>query len=194
VTVVVGAPFRVLVADPPWQHADRLGARGAAAFYPTLPTSAIAAFPLPPLTDDAYLFLWRLSSMLPDALSVVAAWGFTVKSEIVWEKLTAKGKPWFGLGRHVRAAHETALVCTRGAPRPLVRNIRSRFAAKVGRHSEKPEAFYDLVERFAAGPHCDLFARRVRRGWTCIGNEVPLLTNGVVGGVVKTVVNQGERA
>jgi N6-adenosine-specific RNA methylase IME4 len=40
-----------------------------------------------------------------------------------------------------------------------------------GLHSEKPEAFLDLVERMSPGPYVELFARRDRLGWDTWGNE-----------------------
>jgi N6-adenosine-specific RNA methylase IME4 len=46
------------------------------------------------------------------------------------------------------------------------------FPAKVGAHSQKPELFYDLVEQLVDGPYCELFARRQRPGWTCLGDEM----------------------
>jgi N6-adenosine-specific RNA methylase IME4 len=127
--------FRCIAADPPWAPRDQLPGprRGAARQYPVMPTPAIAAFPLPPLFDEAVLFLWRLASMQRDALEVATAWGFRVVSEVVWRKLTKSGLPWFGMGRTVRSAHETALVCLRGRAAALVRcrSIRSMFAAPV---------------------------------------------------------------
>ena len=41
------------------------------------------------------------------------------------------------------------------------------------RHSEKPDAAYELVESVSPGPRLELFARRVRNGWATWGNEVP---------------------
>ena len=166
----------VLVADPPWLMRDSLpgNGRGAVKHYPCLSLPDLLRFPLPPLADTAHLFLWRLSAMQAEALDVVRAWGFTVKSEIVWVKRTVTGKRWFGMGRQVRAEHETCIVATRGRAKPLVRNVRSTFEAIVpdGRHSAKPEAFFDLVETLCACPYAELFARRRRPGWTCIGNEL----------------------
>ena len=40
-----------------------------------------------------------------------------------------------------------------------------------GRHSTKPEAFIDMVERVSPGPYLELFARRQRLGWDTWGNE-----------------------
>ncbi len=162
-----------LVADPPWQFNDKLpgSKRGASKHYSTMSLEGIKNFELPPIADDAYLFLWRVAAMQEEALQVVRAWGFVPKTELVWRKLTKHGKPWFGMGHHLRASHESCLVAVRGHPKPLVRNIRSVLEAKTGRHSEKPEAFYELVEQFSAGPYTELFSRRQREGWTCYGDE-----------------------
>lgn len=169
---MIGA--RVLIADPPWSFGDRLpgATRGAEKNYRVLSTEDICRFELPPLDDNAWLFLWRVSSQVEEAYRVVRAWGFVPKSEIVWEKLTSNGKPWFGMGRYVRASHETCIVAVRGRVKPKVRNIRSRFSAPAGRHSEKPECFYSIVESLADGPYIELFARRRRPGWTSFGNEL----------------------
>jgi len=40
-----------------------------------------------------------------------------------------------------------------------------------GRHSAKPEAFLDMVERISPPPYLELFARRQRLGWATWGNE-----------------------
>jgi N6-adenosine-specific RNA methylase IME4 len=45
------------------------------------------------------------------------------------------------------------------------------FAWPRGQHSEKPEAFYDLVDRVSPGPRLELFARSQRLGWDTWGNE-----------------------
>lgn len=168
--------FRVLCADPPWSFGDKLpgASRGAEKNYDVMAVEEICAFTLPPLEPDAYLFMWRVASQVEEAYRVVRAWGFAPKSEIVWRKMTSGGKPWFGMGRHVRAAHETAIVAVRGRPRRLSASERSVFEATAGRHSEKPEAFYDIIERLAPGPYVELFARRQRAGWTCLGNELVL--------------------
>ena len=40
-----------------------------------------------------------------------------------------------------------------------------------GKHSQKPEAFLDLVEQMSPAPRVELFARRDRLGWDTWGNE-----------------------
>ena len=152
-------PYRLLVADPPWPFKDKLpgSGRGAARNYRLLTIPDICSFPLPPIADDAALFLWRVGAMQREALDVAEAWGFVVKAELVWEKLrrcgacagsgrsSARGEakrgllcarcaglgalPWFGMGRIVRGAHETCLLATRGRPTRLSASVRSSFSA-----------------------------------------------------------------
>jgi N6-adenosine-specific RNA methylase IME4 len=188
----VSGPFHCVVADPPWAPRDSLGRRGAAAQYRTLLTDQIVRFPVPLVADDAILFLWRLASMQGDALRVVRAWGFVEKSEVVWCKLTKLGRPWFGMGRTVRASHETAIVAVRGRASKIVRGhgVRSIFSAPVpvdvnGRyiHSAKPKEFFDSIVYpliggpTAGGPCLELFARQRRPHWVTMGDQLPAVSS-----------------
>lgn len=184
-TQVIVEPFRCIVSDPPWPFKDKLpgDGRGAEKNYRVLPIQQIIDLPmldgLPALTsktiaDDAYLLLWRVAAMQREALDVAEGWGFKVKSEIVWRKTTINGKRHFGMGHHVRAEHEIALLCTRGSPKPLNRSTRSVFDAQASRvHSRKPDEFLELVEKTFPGPYLEVFARRRREGWKAIGDELP---------------------
>jgi N6-adenosine-specific RNA methylase IME4 len=161
--------FRCIVADPPWSFGDKLpgGGRGAVKHYACLTLAELCCFPLPPIADDAVLFLWRVASMQQEALAVARAWGFNAPtSEIVW------CKPQMGMGRTVRNCHEVALICRRGKPTRLDAGVRSFFTAPRTEHSAKPDEFFALVERLYPGPRVELFARKHREGWTCMGNEV----------------------
>lgn len=168
--------FACVVADPPWSFGDKLPGpgRGAAKHYAVTDAADMERWQLPAISDDAYLFLWRVSSQVEEAYRLVRAWGFAPKTEIVWIKRTVHGKRWFGMGRTLRGEHESAIVATRGRPQPLSRSIRSTFQAVVpdGKHSAKPDEFFALVEALTPGPRIELFARRERPGWTCVGDEL----------------------
>jgi len=174
---------RVLVSDPAWKFVDSLpgNTRGAEKNYPCLDVWEIQRFPLPGLEPDAILFLWRLSSMVEEAYAVCRAWGFVPKTEIVWSKTVGEdtddkeAKDAFGMGRYTRGAHETCIVATRGKMIPHIKDkgIRSIFRAPIGKHSEKPEAFFQLVEKLVDGPYVEIFSRKPRAGWTVYGNEIP---------------------
>lgn len=167
---------RVTVADCPWPFGDKLpgAGRGAAKHYRTMTVDDICDFAIPEqMPEGSVLFLWRVASMQEEALKVMRCWGFVPKSEIVWRKLTSKGNRHFGMGRYVRMEHEVCLIGVRGRCFPEDRAVRSVFDAPAREHSEKPDEFYELVERmYPGGPFHELFARRRREGWTQEGDEL----------------------
>jgi N6-adenosine-specific RNA methylase IME4 len=175
-------PPVVLVADPPWMFDDDLpgDGRGAAKHYPCMSLAELMAMPIPVRLEEpnAVLFLWRVHAMQREALDLAEHWGFTVKSELVWRKMARKAAwlEFFGLGRYVRAAHEVCLIATRGQAAPECRSIRSIFSARVRAHSQKPEAFYQIVEcLYPRSPKFELFARTIRPGWVQHGNQLGAL-------------------
>ncbi len=169
--------YRTLVADPPWQFGDKLPGpgRGAAKHYGVLNVSQIALFELPLLQSDCWLFLWRPATHQLEALCVARAWGFAkVAGELIWRKTTNDGtRLRLGMGRAFRNTHETCLVFKRGRPGRLSMALPSMFDAPRTQHSAKPQAFYEIVDRFAPGPTVELFARRPWPGWECQGDEMP---------------------
>lgn len=177
-SVLAAAGVRCIVADPPWQFGDRLPGpkRGASKHYATMAIGQLVAWretwPFK-VAGDCHLLLWRVAAMQEEALQLAAAWGFTVKSELVWLKRTATGKRWFGMGHQVRAEHEVCLIATHGRAQPLRRNQRSTFEGVARDHSRKPEEFYTIVESLFPGPRVELFARTRRPGWLQLGDELP---------------------
>ncbi len=161
--------FDLIYADPPWQLGSPGSSGSPEQHYPTMPTAEICSLRIP-AADDAVLFLWAVSSRLADALEVIAAWGFELKTTLVWVK------PSIGPGNYVRNRHELLLIATRGNhPTPLPRHRPdSVVEAPRGRHSEKPKVFYELIERmYPNATRLELFARgKERPGWTFWGNEV----------------------
>lgn len=159
--------FPVLYADPPWIYRN-VGLNGAASnHYPTMTTEAICSLPVVGLTTaNAVLFLWAPPPHLECALQVMKAWGFAYKTSLSWTK------DRIGTGFYFRAQHELLLlgvkgvgICPDEARRPP-----SVLNAPRGRHSEKPQGMYDLIEFMYPGlPKLELFARRRRNGWHAWG-------------------------
>ena len=81
----------------------------------------------------------------------------------------------FGMGRLFRQSHEICLIGTRGKINSQLANKSQRsvsFAENL-RHSAKPEDLQDSLEAmFPIARKLELFARRIRPGWTCLGNEI----------------------
>jgi N6-adenosine-specific RNA methylase IME4 len=159
-------PCPVVYADPPWQYGNTSGVSAAEDEYPTLPLADICAL-VAPATPDAVLFLWATSPLLPEALQVITAWGFSYKGSMVWDKD-------MGTGNWVLNCHELLLIAVRGdmpCPAPANRP-KSVVHAPRGGHSAKPEEFAALIDRMYPGlPKVEMFARRARSGWTVWGNE-----------------------
>lgn len=168
------ARYGVIYADPEWKfetYSENGMDRSADNHYPTSELAAILQRPVASIAaDDAVLFLWATVPMLPQGLQVMAAWGFTYKSHLIWTKNRAGNGYWF------RNRHELLLVGTRGnIPAPAMgTQFDSVIDAPLGAHSEKPDAFYDVIERyFPTLPKIELNARRARPGWTSWGLEAP---------------------
>ena len=162
-------PFELIYADPPWQLGNPDGPQAPENHYPTMPTDEICALQVPS-ADDAVLFLWAVSCLLPEALEVMAAWGFGCKSTFCWVK------PSIGPGVWLRNRHELLLVGRKGdypPPEPEDR-CDSVLQAPRGRHSQKPAALYELIERmYPRASKLELFARNARAGWIAWDKEAP---------------------
>jgi N6-adenosine-specific RNA methylase IME4 len=163
--------YGVLYADPPWRfepYSRETGLdRAADNHYPTMTVAELCAMQVP-AASNAVLFLWATVPMLPEALSVMDAWGFDYKSHCVWVKDRMGTGYWF------RNCHELLLVGTRGsvpAPAPG-EQFNSFIDAPVSEHSSKPFAFAEMIEElFPSADLLEMFARGPRLGWDSWGNE-----------------------
>ena len=88
--------FGTILADPPWQFANKTGKiapeHKRLSRYGTMVLAEIAALPVEQLAaPTAHLYLWCPNALLPDGLAVMQAWGFSYKSNIVWHKVRKDG-------------------------------------------------------------------------------------------------------
>jgi N6-adenosine-specific RNA methylase IME4/ParB-like chromosome segregation protein Spo0J len=161
--------YPVIYADPPWKfepfNEETGGERSVP--YPVMDIDELKEMPIPAM-DDCVLFMWSTSSHLADAVDLVQAWGFTIKTTAVWVK------PSIGLGYLLRNRHELLLIATRGdipAPLPEQRPD-SVIEAPRGEHSAKPVEAYQMIERMYPDlPRIELFSRSPRQGWAAWGNQ-----------------------
>jgi N6-adenosine-specific RNA methylase IME4 len=113
--------------------------------------------------------------MLPHALRIMQAWGFTYKTNIVWHKIRKDGGPdGRGVGFYFRNVTEMVLFGIRGKDaRTLAPGRRQVNIIKTRKreHSRKPDELYDIIESCSPGPYLELFARGTRKGWKTWGNE-----------------------
>lgn len=166
-----------IIADPPWRF-ENYSAKGEAknpsAHYACMSTDEIAALPVSHLAGpDCAMLMWATAPMLPDAIELMRAWGFTFKSAGAWAKQSSTGNKWaFGTGYCFRSAAEFFLLGTIGEPKVRSRSVRNLIVAPVREHSRKPEDQYEMAEALFDGPFIELFARSRRPGWLSWGNEL----------------------
>jgi N6-adenosine-specific RNA methylase IME4 len=164
-----GVRFSTVYADPPWDY-DNTASRGAAAnHYATLDLETLMNMPIAELcADNAHLHLWTTNAFLWDAAKILEAWGFAYKSCFVWVK------PQMGMGNYWRVSHEFLLLGVRGRLPFLDNTKRSWLANRRRRHSEKPFAVRELIEKVSPGPYLELFGRAEipNSQWTVFGNQV----------------------
>ena len=174
--------YGVIYADPPWPFATwspKGQGRSGEAHYVTMSHSEMAAFPVGELAGpDCVLFIWIVQTQVPQALDLVEAWGFELKSiAFYWGK--GNSLPLFpedvvtqmGMGKWTRAEFEQCWLATRGHPKRLHADVRQGIIEPRREHSRKPDCVYSRIERLVAGPYLELFARTRRPGWDAWGNE-----------------------
>ena len=175
----VGRNYATILADPPWQFQNRTGKiapeHRRLLRYPTMRLQEIVDLPVAGLAaSQSHLYLWVPNALLTEGLRVMKAWGFTYKSNIVWQKIRKDGGPdGRGVGFYFRNVTELVLFGVRGSMRTLKpgRTQVNTLATRKREHSRKPDEIYDIIESCSPKPRLELFARFRRDGWTQWGNE-----------------------
>lgn len=174
--------YKAILADPPWTFAtySRKGkGRSAEAHYDCMSMHDIKTLPVAQwANDDCVLFIWTTDPMLPQALNVIAAWGFEYKTvAFTWAKaprhwqapLISIAELPIGTGYWTRANPEMCLLATRGAPKRISRSVRQLIVAPRREHSRKPDEIYGRIEALCEGPYLELFTRFPQNGWDSFG-------------------------
>ncbi|MGR3292531.1 MAG: MT-A70 family methyltransferase [Candidatus Scalindua sp.] len=169
--------YQIIYADPPWEY-NFAPTKSVAieTHYPTLTQDKIKNLQIPS-ADNSVLYLWATAPKLLEALEVMKAWGFTYKTQAIWDKGRTGMGYWF-LGQH-----EILLVGTKGKfspPEPALRKS-SVIYEKRGTHSKKPTKIRELIHQwYPDKTKIELFARKPDLlfdadgydGWDVWGDEV----------------------
>ncbi len=161
--------YSVILADPPWKYSfSKSGSRKIENQYPTMTCQEICEYKFP-RNADSVLYLWGTAPKLYEALAVMMAWGYEYKTHAVWNKVK------IGMGYWFRGQHELLLVGVSGkfSPPDPEHRVSSVIMEERGKHSKKPVAVYEMIERaYPNHRKLELFARNIRPGWDAKGNEV----------------------
>lgn len=176
--------YPVIVIDPPWPYERTAGQGVANKQYSLMAWPDIHA--LGPLlhavaAPDCAIFLWTCAPLLFETIETVKAWGFSYKTKaFCWVKTSKNGAIFFGIGSYTASNTEDVWLLSNGTPKRRVADVsqvvptmeQAAVVAPMGRHSAKPDAVFQRIERLFEGPYLEVFARRQRAGWACLGNEV----------------------
>ena len=125
-----------------------------------------------PTAKNAVLYEWATAPKLLEALAVMKAWGFSYRTQMIWDKRVV------GLGYWTRGVHEIILIGVKGKfspPAPSLR-IPSIYSEKRTFHSKKPDYIRDMITKWYPDKlKIELFARNHYPNWTVWGNEVVLV-------------------
>ena len=175
-----GKRSRTIYADPPWQFQNRTGKvapeHKRLSRYSTMTVPEICRLPVAEAADEkSHLYLWVPNALLPEGLEVMRAWGFSYKTNIIWEKVRKDGMPdGRGVGFYFRNVTEILLFGIRGEKNRTLDPGRSQvnlLRAIKREHSRKPDEFISLIERCSPAPFLEMFARGSRRDWDMWGNQ-----------------------
>ena len=168
-TATISGPYDIVLADPPWRYDfSETKGREIENQYPTATVDEICSHD-PEAAENCILFLWATAPKLIEALKVMEAWGFSYKTQAVWDKEK------IGMGYWFRGQHEIFLVGTKGKvqPPPDVFRVSSVFRETRSKHSKKPICVYEWIERaFFDKKKLEMYCRDPRDGWGVWGNMV----------------------
>ena len=129
----------------------------------------IAALPVQDwVEDNAHLWLWTTNAHAALAFQFMARWGFVPKTIATWVK-----PPPFVHGYYLRNSTEHALFGVKGhlPTKAAAQAIPTHFEAPRGEHSEKPEAFYEIVRAASYPPFGEAFQRKARPDFQSLFRE-----------------------
>ena len=179
--------YRIILADPPWQYADKLNHHGggAGSHYEEIGASELARLPVGDVLahPDSYLFLWCTWPQMAEGLQVMKGWGFEYKTTaFMWLKCSQKKRkpcgclsPRMGQGRYTRLSSEFVMLGRRkgGGYWRNSASVRQEVIAPLGRHSAKPPVVRNrIVALLGDLPRLELFARDQADGWDATGLEL----------------------
>lgn len=169
-----------VVVDPPWayektsRHEKLTGYRDE--HYEPLSIEDLKKLDIGQFGD--YLFLWTVWPFVEASYGVLRGWGFVPVTAVTWVKTTEliagkelPFKPKYGVGYWFRGATEPCII----AKKPGAKSIRTPWIGLLcesAQHSRKPDTLHEIIEKDFPGPYTEVFARRPRPGWQCIGNEI----------------------
>jgi len=172
--------YDVILADPPWpydsarmaqkENKDKFKKVGVNDEYTTMSMEEMCSLPIKNIrAKNCILYLWATGPKLPEAFELMKAWGFKYSTmAFVWDK-RIPNPGWYSCSQV-----EYVLVGKKGkCPKRAKTNTKQFLTEARTKHSKKPEAIQDRIDdHWVDCEKLELFARRYRPGWDCLGLEL----------------------
>lgn len=165
--------YEVIVLDPPWpsRKIKRIVRPNQAKEtreydYEDVALADVAQMDLP-AADDCHVFLWITIKLLPFAFEILRSWGARYVFTMSWHKpggYQPQNLPQYNwepcvygrIGKPIFVSTKGFSLC---------------FEAPKGKHSEKPDFFYEMISKATKGMRINMFARKERLGFQGWGIE-----------------------
>ncbi|MDX8000808.1 DNA methyltransferase [Xenorhabdus sp. Reich] len=196
--------YSLILCDPPWQYNNASSNGAACNHYTTTDFYSLTRLPIEQIAaDNSVLCMWYTGNFTAEAMKLVKAWGFTVKTMklFTWVKLNKLAMDridkaiqeerlfdsWDFMellntetrmngGNYTHSNTEDVLIAIRGNGLPRQNaSVKQVIYSCLGEHSQKPrEAHHRLEQLYGDVPRIELFARESVNGWHTWGNESPM--------------------
>ena len=169
--------YDIILADPPWPYKARRMVQdngttvtGIEDEYDTMTMTDLCTLPIQNIkAKNCVLYLWATGPKMAEAFQLMTAWGFKYSTmAFVWNKKIPNP------GYYSCSQVEYVLVGKKGkCPKRILTNTRQLITEARTTHSKKPEEVQNRIDKHWENcAKIELFARRYRKGWDCVGNEL----------------------
>jgi N6-adenosine-specific RNA methylase IME4 len=175
--------YDILYTEPPWQQgrggkkSARPNSTGMAVPYETMDIPEIMELHRHVtnslMNEKNNVFMWTIDKYLPEAERIMEMLGYKLHARIIWDKVNGPSPAYT-----LRFSHEYLLWFFKKGNIVLPdKSQRGAFTTVLRessrKHSQKPEAAYQMLEAlFPGAKKLELFARTERDGWDQWGNEL----------------------
>ena len=174
---MISNKYDLLVLDPAWAYGSsvKMHQQVGAVYKTSKPKDWYDWDLLSLCHKHSMIWIWTTGPKLNECLLLAKAWGLVYTgSQFVWKKGNRKlNSP---LSFMSQCEYVMCFRPKKSAKWPFKKlsHPGNFLDVPAGKHSAKPEQFQDLLEEMYGSSldFCELFARRYRPGWDCVGNEL----------------------